>query len=82
MARFTQSEWASLSRLLDEALELSPEQRATWIAEQRESHPELVTELEALLERESRIDEDGFLSAAHASVLPPMATLVGQTLGA
>jgi serine/threonine protein kinase/tetratricopeptide (TPR) repeat protein len=82
MARFSQAEWAALSRLLDEALELPLEERAAWIATQRDEHPLLVTELEALLARESRIEEDGFLSASQAPELPPVSTLVGQTLGA
>ena len=82
MARFSQAEWAALSRMLDEALELPRDQRAAWIAEQRAEHPSLAAELEALLAREAKIEEDGFLSASQAPELPPESTLVGQTLGA
>ncbi len=82
MARFTREEWGVLSRLLDEALELPPDARLAWIAEQREKHPALIAEIEGLLERESKIDADGFLSSSQEPERPTMSTLAGQTLGA
>ncbi|MEO8881266.1 MAG: serine/threonine-protein kinase [Gemmatimonadaceae bacterium] len=81
MTAFTPDEWATLSALLDSALDLPPESRAAWLAEQRIAHPALAPELEALLGREARIEQDGFMSESPASELPRLFSLTGQTLG-
>ncbi len=82
MKRFSQEHWAELSPLLDEALELPADRRSAWLAEQRVSHPTLASELEALLDLEPRLDQDGFLSEAQAPELPTVSSLAGQRLGA
>ena len=51
MTQLNREQWDVLSRLLDEALELPFEERAAWLSEQRVQHPELVAELQRLLER-------------------------------
>jgi len=81
MTQLNREEWAALSRLLDEALELPPGDRAQWIAERRLENPEMAAELEALLDREAGIADD-FLSTGVAPRMPATSTLVGQTLGA
>jgi len=81
MTQFSQENWPSLSKLLDEALDLAAEDRAAWLAERRAENPALAEELEALLDREAAID-DGFLSGGHAPQLEGISTLAGQTLGA
>ena len=82
MRQFNQAEWAELSRLLDEALELPAAQRREWIATQRVQHPELASELEALLAREGAIESDGFLAEGRAPESPATFSIAGQVLGA
>ncbi len=79
--RFSQGEWSEISRMLDEALELSAERRPAWLAEQRALSPELATEVEALLAREAQIDEDHFLTGPGTIAPPTLFTLAGQSLG-
>jgi len=82
MTRFSQEQWAALSRLLDEALDIPESDRAAWLAGRRADHPELAPELESLLGRERNIEADGFLSDERAAELPRPFTLAGQTFGA
>ena len=82
MRRLGGDEWSELSRLLDEALDIAPAQRASWLEAQRAAHPHLAAELEALLKREEALDAAGFLDPSHAPELPMLSTLAGQTLGA
>jgi serine/threonine protein kinase/Tfp pilus assembly protein PilF len=82
MMRFSREDWAALSRLLDEALEVPEDERAAWIAEQRAINPALGAELETLLNEESTIDRAGFLSERQSAELPRWSTLAGQTFGA
>ncbi|MEO8140166.1 MAG: serine/threonine-protein kinase [Gemmatimonadota bacterium] len=82
MTRFSQPEWATLSRLLDEVLELPAEARPAWLAERRRSHPELADQLVELVNREGQLERDGFLGEGQSPALPPVSTLAGQSLGA
>jgi hypothetical protein len=54
---------ARLHPLMDQALELPPAERATWLNALRQEQPELVGELEALLAREADLDSRRFLQA-------------------
>jgi serine/threonine protein kinase/Flp pilus assembly protein TadD len=81
MMRANSDDWSALSRLLDEALDLPEESRATWIAEQHIRNPELAAELEALLKLEAGIESE-FLSESGTAEFPKPSTLAGQTLGA
>jgi eukaryotic-like serine/threonine-protein kinase len=78
----SRDEWGELSRLLDEALDLTPELRAAWLEAQRAANPSVIAELEALLSREDAMDAAGFLDSSHAPEPPAPSTLAGQTLGA
>ena len=82
MTHSGREEWAALSRLLDEVLELPPERRSAWMARQKVANSAIAAEIEALLARESQIDANGFLSESQAPELPARSTLAGQTLGA
>ena len=81
MTRFSKEDWPALSRLLDEALELSDDERVAWLADQRVRNPAIAAELEALLHHESTIDRAGFLGENQAAKLPRWSTLAGQTFG-
>ncbi|MFN8654638.1 MAG: serine/threonine-protein kinase [Gemmatimonadales bacterium] len=83
MTRSSRDNLEALSRLLNEGLDLGPEARSAWLAEQRKANPTLAAEVEALLSREPELDQEGFLSPASAPQLPEGAgSLVGHTIGA
>ncbi|HWA56172.1 MAG TPA: protein kinase [Gemmatimonadales bacterium] len=75
--------WARLRPLLEEALELGPDARATWLGRQRERDPALAQELEAMLAEEHRLEQEGFLAddASAPSLLGSGASLAGKTVG-
>ena len=62
MVMFERDRWERLQPLLDRALELSGEQRASWLASLRSTDPDIVDELESLLSEEAAADGRGFLS--------------------
>lgn len=61
--------FAALSRLLDEALELTPAARAVWLERLRADRPQLAGEVEALLAAEADLDLSRFLMLQ--GVFPP-----------
>lgn len=75
------ADWQALSALLDEALELPPEQRAAWLDTRRRSHPELAARLEQLLRAEAQADADGFLTRPEPAGADLLAAPEAATLG-
>lgn len=77
--------WRRLSTLLDEALDLAADERATWLETLAAREPDLVDELRAMLADHAASEDARFLTgsagptAADASVA---ASLAGQTIGA
>ena len=78
--------WRHLSPLLDQALELSDDQRAAWLAELRSRSPGLAADLSALLASEATADRRGFLDdsleAKEPNAAPSGANLVAYLQGA
>ena len=72
---------AALNPLLDQALDLSPEQRSAWLADLRARQPDLAAELEALLSAEAKLDARGFLARAASAELPSPTSLAGYRIG-
>jgi tetratricopeptide (TPR) repeat protein len=71
MPRIDAEQWRRLAPHLDEALNLSGEQRTSWLAAFRAREPALGAELETLLLEHSEAEQEGFLGArAAADVLP------------
>ena len=54
--------WKRVQPLLDEALELTAEQRAAWLDSLRTSAPDVAVDLESLLTSEAEADGSGFLA--------------------
>jgi eukaryotic-like serine/threonine-protein kinase len=52
---------ATLSPLLERALDMAPQERAAWLAELGQEHPGVAQELKTLLEQESELETRGFL---------------------
>ena len=59
--------WRALSPYLDQALDMSPEDRAAWLANICASDPALGADLEALLAEHDQVQRSRFLDPA----LPP-----------
>ena len=81
MAAPSPDHWQRLSPYLDQALTLSEAERATWLAELRETDAALADELQSLLEEHRAIADERFLEAGPAG-FPAEASLTGQTIGA
>ena len=62
MAMLDRDRWKRVQPLLDEALELTGAQRATWLDSLRSTAPDLAGDLEILLAHEAEADSSGFLS--------------------
>ena len=62
MAIFVRDRWERLQPLLDRALDLSGEQRTTWLDSLRSADPSVADELDSLLSEEAAADRRGFLS--------------------
>ncbi|HEX3236032.1 MAG TPA: tetratricopeptide repeat protein [Gemmatimonadales bacterium] len=82
MTRATPALIAALERLLEQALDLDPAERAVWLSELREREPEHAAELERLFAAEGELDRSGFLARGpigHGD--RPPAALAGMRLG-
>jgi serine/threonine-protein kinase len=76
----TSAQWLALSPYLEDALEMSPEERSVWLDALRLQNPTLAVELEALLLHSAEVFEERFLER-RAVELPNSATLTGQSVG-
>src|SRR5260221_5553613 len=76
---FGPEQWRVLSPYLDQALDISPEERIAWLESIREKNPELATDLQALLKEHHELGD--FLKTDAAS-RASAAQLIGQTVGA
>jgi len=81
MAVINRERWRELQPLLDRALELSDEERASWLEDLHSSAPDLAAELTSLLSGEAVADQQGFLAEPLAGG-PRDSTLAGLELGA
>ncbi|MGE0464523.1 MAG: tetratricopeptide repeat protein [Vicinamibacterales bacterium] len=83
MQPFTPDRWRVLSPYLDEALELTVEQRAGWLDTVRARDASLAEELETLLVEHEEVHDSGFLEGAvFTPGMAPTPSLAGQVLGA
>ncbi len=80
MSTFTPEQWRALSPYLDQALEMSEDERTSWLASIREHDPDLGAQLAALLEEHKHLDQIGFMETP-ATVAEDSPTLAGQTVG-
>ena len=76
----TSAQWLALSPYLEDALEMSPQERSVWLDALRLKTPTMAEELEALLLHSEEVAEERFLER-RAVELPSPATLAGQCVG-
>jgi len=79
VAKLSPDQWQELSPYLDQALEMPAEERAAWLRAIHEKDSAMAALLQALLEEQQWIQEEGFLES---SPLPLPAGLAGQGIGA
>ena len=71
--------WREVSPYLDEALELAPSARESWLTDLEKVRPEIVRELRELLNLHEVVQKSGFLERA---ILSFDDSLIGKTIGA
>jgi eukaryotic-like serine/threonine-protein kinase len=76
----TSAQWLALSPFLEDALEMSPEDRSAWLDALRLQNPAIAKGLEVLLLHSEEAAEERFLER-RAVELPNPATLTGQSVG-
>ena len=79
MSTLSPDHWQQVSPYLDEALEMEPAARETWLRSLNQKDPALATVLRSLLDEQGRLRDEGFLEGAAS---PPSAGLAGQKVGA
>src|SRR5467141_924348 len=80
MSKLSPEQWQALSPHLDQALEMTDDERWTWLSSLQSENPTLAYQLEILLREHRVLSEEGFLEAS-ALELPEGPGLAGQTLG-
>ena len=77
----TGERWRAISPLLDEALDLSADERHSWIAKLRAENPALAVDVETLLGDRDALEHSNFLDGAAVAIDQP-APLAGTRVGA
>jgi serine/threonine protein kinase len=80
MPKFSPDQWQAISPRLDEALEMTDEERVGWFSSLRAENPTLASQLEILLEEHRALSQEGFLDEQPAESVGTSG-LAGQTLG-
>jgi len=80
MLTLSAEQWRMLSPYLDDALSMTGEQRASWLASLRKQEPDLVETLEVLLEEHRALLDEGFLENRSVP-MPEVQSLAGQSIG-
>jgi serine/threonine protein kinase/Tol biopolymer transport system component len=80
MSKLSPDQWQALSPRLDEALEMTDDERSTWFSALRAENPTLARQLEILLQEHRLLSEEGFLDERPVE-FPAAQGLAGQTFG-
>ncbi|MBZ5574111.1 MAG: protein kinase [Acidobacteriia bacterium] len=80
MSTLTPEQWQSLSPYLDQALAMTDDERAAWLASLGDQNPALAAQLAVLLEEHRLLAQEGFLENGPGA-LPGAPGLAGQTIG-
>jgi serine/threonine protein kinase/Tfp pilus assembly protein PilF len=80
MPVMTRHRWQALSPYLDQALDLSPAERDSWVASLSLVDPALADELRIFVDDQAALSHDGFLSGRVAA--QPTVSMAGHRIGA
>jgi serine/threonine protein kinase len=80
MSKLSPDQWQALSPHLDEALEMTDDERSSWLSSLQSENPTLAYQLEILLREHRVLSAEGFLEASTLE-LPGGSGLAGQILG-
>ena len=80
MSKLSPDEWQALSPHLDQALEMTDDERSIWLSSLQTENPALAYQLEILLREHRVLSDKGFLEVS-ALELPGGPGLTGQTFG-
>jgi serine/threonine protein kinase/Tol biopolymer transport system component len=80
LPKLTPEQWLALSPRLEQALEMTDEQRSAWFGTLRDDDPILARQLEQLLQEHRELSQEGFLDSSPVE-LPDSPGLAGQTFG-
>ena len=75
MNSIDRNKWSLLEPLLEQVLDLAPEERTRWLAELSGRSPELVADSPALLDSQAAVEQSDFLTGT------PGVTLAGLEFG-
>ncbi|HMJ55879.1 MAG TPA: protein kinase [Polyangiaceae bacterium] len=78
MGHLDAERWHAVASHLDRALEMSPEERATWLASMLERDPRLGADLQTLLDEHRALVAQGFLERDTLSLFGPFGKPRGQ----
>ena len=81
MSAISAERWRALNPYLDEALDLTAEERQPWLDRLRRDDPALAADLQSLLAERDGLNDSGFLEGPAVIVEPP-APLAGLRVGA
>ena len=81
MPTFNSDQWKALSPYLDQALEMTEDERAEWLALQRAHNPSLVAQLEDLLQEHRALAQENFLEQGPSLPMHAPPAVGGQTVG-
>jgi serine/threonine-protein kinase len=81
MSKLSPDQWQALSPHLDQALEMTDEERSTWLSSLHAEDPSLASQLEMLLHEHHVLSAEGFLEATSLE-LPGGPGLAGQKFAA
>jgi serine/threonine protein kinase/Tfp pilus assembly protein PilF len=80
MSTLSPDQWKALSPYLDDVLTMTSEECSVWLSSLRVESPDLVEQLEILLNEHRALSEEGFLVDGSVG-LPRVQSLAGQTVG-
>jgi serine/threonine protein kinase len=80
MSTLSPEQWQLLSPYLDQALAMTDDERAAWLASLGEQNPALAAQLRTLLDEHRVLAQEGFLEKGPGA-LPGAQGLAGQTVG-
>jgi serine/threonine protein kinase/Tol biopolymer transport system component len=80
MSKLSPDQWQVLSPHLDRALEMTDEERSTWLSSLQIENPVLASQLELFLQEHHELISEGFLESSTLE-LPGGVGLTGQTFG-